>query len=262
MQPLLIDTDPGIDDSIMLSVALASPQLNILGITTVFGNAPIELTTRNALINLEVAGRPQIPVAPGAAGPLLDTPWEWGTHGTDGLGDSHWPNPTLKPLATPGALFLTQHRAKLLAVGPLTNLALALSLQPRLALEEVVIMGGVLRTGLLETNFRRDPPAARRVLASGWPITLVPRDVTQQVPLPSNLSGFLGAISKGRRFMHDFVALAYLLDPTLFTLHEIAVDLLPTGQISPGRLRLRACREVDVPGVLALFQRILLNPSP
>jgi purine nucleosidase len=171
---MILDTDPGIDDALAIFLALASPEVQLEAITTVSGNVPIEHTTRNALALLELAGRTDIPVARGCDRPLLGSAaLAADVHGENGLGGVLLPEPRLltqgqhaveliieRVLAAPGEITLV-------AVGPLTNLALALRREPRLveAVREVVIMGGALRvpgniTPCAEFNIFVDPHAA------------------------------------------------------------------------------------------------------
>ncbi|HEY7347867.1 MAG TPA: nucleoside hydrolase [Ktedonobacterales bacterium] len=192
MPRILLDTDPGIDDALALFLALASPEVQLEAITTVHGNVPVELTTRNALSLLEVAGRADIPVARGSAQPLVRSPVDAKhVHGPTGLGTLTLPEPQInvvKPsapdliiervLAAPGELTLVP-------IGPLTNLALALRREPAIVsqVREVVIMGGALRvpgniTPAAEFNIYADPHAAHIVFKAGWPIRLVSLDAT------------------------------------------------------------------------------------
>ena len=154
MPRIILDTDPGIDDALALFLALASPEIQLEAITTVSGNVSLEHTTRNALTLLELTQRTDIPVARGSALPLVTLPVEAAhVHGDNGLGGVILPEPQIhsvtqhaveliieKVMAAPGEITLVP-------IGPLTNLALALRREPRLAsaVREVVIMGGALR---------------------------------------------------------------------------------------------------------------------
>src|SRR5947209_14088786 len=149
----ILDTDPGIDDALALFLALASPEVQLEAVTTVSGNVHVDLTTRNALALLELAGRTDIPVARGCDRPLMRQPVVADyVHGGNGLGDVELPEPQSRPVSrhavdviidqvigAPGAITLV-------TVGPLTNIALALRQEPRIAqyVREVVIMGGAL----------------------------------------------------------------------------------------------------------------------
>ena len=254
--PVIIDTDPGVDDALAVLFALASPELEVVGITTVFGNADVATTTRNAFAILDAAERPDIPIALGAAAPLAG-PFPGGVpqvHGLDGLGDGGV-SFTARAAATapvPAAEFIWQAVAArpgqvtLLALGPLTNLALALRLRPELPrlVGRVVVMGGNAlvpgnATPCAEANMHSDPEAADLVLGAGWPVTMVGLDVTHKV----NLTGsaieritaskaapnalLAGALPLYRTFfertngidgifLHDPSAVVFLVAPSLF----------------------------------------------
>lgn len=251
MTRLIIDTDPGIDDAIALFVALASPELTISGLTTVFGNVTVDVATRNALALLDIAGRADIPVARGAGAPLA-TDYLGAIphiHGVDGLGDGGpLPPPSRAEGDVSAAEFLCREApgATILAIGPLTNLALALRLRPDLdtLVEQVVVMGGNAlgpgnATPAAEANMMNDPEAADVVFGARWPVTMVGLDVTHQVLLPGTgiealaardtpAARLLGrAIPTYRAFLakvsgldgiylHDPSAVAYVLAPGLF----------------------------------------------
>jgi purine nucleosidase/pyrimidine-specific ribonucleoside hydrolase len=198
--PVIIDTDPGLDDVIALLLALASPELDILGITTVGGNIGLELTTLNALRVLAVRGRTDIPVIAGAAQPLrrmaINAP---GIHGEDGIGGIGLSDPTTAHLDIHAADWMARmiddhpdHSIRLLTLGPLTNVAHLIERHPQAArkLAAVVSMGGAVRdrgnvTPHAEFNIAADPEAADLVVRSGIPVTLVPLDVTRQVSVSS-----------------------------------------------------------------------------
>lgn len=197
MHRIILDTDPGIDDALALFLALASPEIHLEALTTVCGNVNLENTTRNALALLSLAGREDIPVAAGASRPLI-LPHEdaASVHGLNGLGQLQLPEPRITPhpqhavdliiekvMQSPGEITLV-------AIGPLTNLALALRKEPRIAraVREVYIMGGALRvpgnvTPTAEFNIYCDPHAAHAVFHAGWPLRIVSLDVTRQVSL-------------------------------------------------------------------------------
>jgi uridine nucleosidase len=194
---ILIDTDPGVDDAMAILFALRSSELELVGVTTVFGNAIVEQTTRNALRILEVAGRSDVPVAAGAARPLVRLPRRLNSpvHGNDGLGNAFLdaPPPAGRPLEISAAEQIVRTvmdrpgELTLIAIGPLTNLAVALRLEPRLAtsVAEVIIMGGAaFRRGnaspVAESNIHDDPEAAAVVFGAAWPLTMVGLDVTMQ----------------------------------------------------------------------------------
>ncbi len=280
--PLLIDTDPGIDDALALLLAFASPEASVEAITTVAGNAPVERTTANAFRILEEVKPPRLPVvARGAAAPLVRPLVSAGhVHGEDGLGNLHQfrnldGSPRYAPvevrlasLDAPDLILESAARFAgelvLVALGPLTNLALALRRdRARLAsLRRVVVMGGAIATPgnvtpVAEFNVYVDPEAAREVLESGLSIELIPLDVTRQVVLtraaldarlsmcPGRLAQFVSDFTlKGFAFgaqvgedgltLHDPLALAVALDPTLVTLEPIAVAVECEGALTRG----------------------------
>jgi purine nucleosidase len=253
-QRVIFDTDPGVDDTMALFFLLRSPELELDAVTTVFGNVDIEQTTRNALIALDVAGRADIPVARGAAGPLMREPQTGGAavHGDNGLAGATLPTPSREAgpwraadlivdrvMAAPGEITV-------IAVGPLTNLALATRLEPRLveSVRQVVVMGGAVtvpgnESPLAEANFYNDPEAAQIVLEAGFPLALVGLDVTlQAVITPAEIEvlranggpegAFIAAIVANYRDrsttrlgksgvpMHDSATVLYALDPGYF----------------------------------------------
>lgn len=198
-QKIILDIDTGVDDALALLLALDSPELELIGCTTVAGNVTVDLTTRNTLAVLELAGRADVPVAVGAAAPLVRR-LTTGTyfHGSEGLARVNLPEPKTKPIAKSAPQFLIEQAEKhsgelvVVATAPLTNLAMALKMRPdwgRLV-KRLVIMGGAVRcpgnvTPAAEANIYNDPEAARIVFESGAHITLVGLDVTTACGLPS-----------------------------------------------------------------------------
>jgi len=309
MTRLLIDTDPGIDDSMAIQVALKSPEIQVEAMTTVFGNHYVDVTTRNALINLEQAGRTDIPVAQGASQPLVRefVPGTAEVHGKGGLGDCEWTDPQGKPVDTPAAMLIVDRVMRspcaitLLAVAPLTNLALALRLEPRIAsnVREVVVMGGVIQPTrddpIAETNFRFDPEAARLVFHAGWPLTMLGLDVTMKAAMTTahleriqtantRVTNFITKIApayvnwcrkwygKDGIYVHDFAAVAYILDRTLFETEDLYVDIEVHGELTSGqtvadfrgksgkRPNVKVCRAVNSERLLRMFlERITRN---
>jgi purine nucleosidase len=270
---VVIDTDPGVDDALAILLATASPEIELLGLTTVMGNCAIDVATRNALVLLDVAGRPDVPVARGAADPIA-TPYLGPVpqvHGVDGMGDGGpLPSPTRGPIGQSAAEFLCATVAAnpgevtILAIGPLTNLALALRLRPDLdtLVERVVVMGGNAfvpgnATPAAEANMRSDPEAADVVFGARWPVTMVGLDVTHRVNLrgadidrliaaPTPAGWHLArALPLYRSFLertngldgiyvHDPTAVAYLLDPAGFAVSRWPVRVETQG-ISRGK---------------------------
>ena len=197
---VIYDTDPGVDDAMALYYALAHPGIDVVGITTTFGNVTVAQAAANALYLTAIAGRTQIPVTRGVASPMvrqIEVKFDF-IHGADGLGNLPSRVATSNQMdPRPSAQFIVDMaRAQpgqitLVAVGPLGNVALALQLEPQLArlLKEVIIMGGtVLEPGnvspVAEANVWNDPHAADRVFTAGFKLTMVGLDVTHRVIVP------------------------------------------------------------------------------
>jgi len=197
---VIFDTDPGVDDAIALYFALAHPDIDLVGITTTFGNVSVEQATANALYLARLAGR-DIPVAQGVQVPMYREAGKHPDfiHGRDGLGNlTHRIDVGGQAEPESAAEFIVkmarQHPGEitLVAVGPLGNLALALMIEPRLPtlLKQVVLMGGTLDepgnvSPVAEANVWHDPHAADRVFTAGWDLTMVGLDVTHRVVLQS-----------------------------------------------------------------------------
>jgi purine nucleosidase len=191
---ILLDCDPGIDDALAILLALASPEVELIGVTTVGGNSLVENETRNALAVLELGAGSHVPVAQGSPrGLLKDLTTAADTHGLAGLGYAQLPVPTQKAIDTHAVDFIIDTilsqpgEITLIPTGPLTNIALAVRKEPRIvnAVRDCIIMGGAFRhEGNMplagEYNIWCDPHAARIVFHAGLPITLVPLDVTYQ----------------------------------------------------------------------------------
>ncbi len=193
--PVILDVDTGIDDALAIALAIRSPKLDLRGITTVAGNVPLEVSTGNTLRVLAWLGVEHVPVHPGMSGPLV-RPLETATdvHGVDGLGGFVLPESAAVIQAPSGPEFIVQQaRANpgtitLICTAPLTNLAVALSLEPELPrlIRRVVVMGGAFTvagntTPVAEFNAYVDPEAAAIVARSALPVTFIGLDVTHQV---------------------------------------------------------------------------------
>lgn len=267
---IIIDTDPGQDDAVAILLALASPELEVLGLTTVAGNVPLALTSLNALMVCELAGRRDIPVYAGADRPLLKAlvTAEF-VHGKTGLDGPTLPEPTLA-LADGHAVdflidtLMREDRVTLCPLGPLTNIALALAREPRIAarIERIVLMGGGGFEGgnitpAAEFNIYVDPHAADLVFRSGVPITMAPLDVTHQaltsrarVAAIRALGTPLGeAVAQWLEFferfdeqkygqeggpLHDPCVIAWLLRPELFTGRDCHVAIETASPLTQG----------------------------
>ena len=270
---IIIDTDPGIDDAVAILAALASPEFDILGITTVAGNIGIATTTRNAGRILALARRGEVPVIAGAAGPLSRKGFDVAEiHGNDGLGGVGFPEPSVPPRSGQAVEWLAEtlrtHPAgaiDVLALGPLTNLAQLLADDPEAArrIGRIVAMGGAIREpGNIgprsEFNLAADPEAAEAVLAAGLPLTLVPLDVTRKVradrayvealrdagtaasrAAADLIAAYFQTTAGGEsRPLHDPCVMLLALAPNLFGCEEmaLAVDCTPTmdaGSLEP-----------------------------
>jgi inosine-uridine nucleoside N-ribohydrolase len=195
MTRIILDTDPGHDDAIALLLALASPELDVLGVTTVSGNQTLEKTTANALKILEFVDRTDVPVHAGAPRPLLREQWAAAyVHGESGLDGPDLPDPNTEPKKGHAIDFIAaqveEHDGVVLVpVGPLTNIGLLLAKYPGIEsrIARVVLMGGAIAEGNVtpaaEFNIWADPEAAHRVFTSGIDVTMVGLDVTHKALL-------------------------------------------------------------------------------
>jgi len=269
---IIIDTDPGQDDAVAILLALASPELDVLGITAVAGNVPLNLTQKNARIICELAGRADVPVFAGCEAPLsrpLITAEH--VHGKTGLDGPTLPDPTM-PLQDMHAVdflidTLRRHDAgtvTLCPIGPLTNIATALQKAPDIAprIAEIVLMGGAYFevgniTPTAEFNIYVDPEAADIVFRAGIPLVVMPLDVTHKAlvtPARNNAFRALGtpvglAVAEMTDFferfdkekygsdgapLHDPCVTAYLVQPDLFTGRHINVEIETGSDLTLG----------------------------
>lgn len=217
--PTLIDCDPGHDDAIALLLALASPEIELLGVTTVAGNQTLEKTTANALRVLEHADRGDVSVAAGADRPLVrDLFVAEYVHGESGLDGPVLPEPRGEPVAAHAVDFLAEriaasaHPVTLVPTGPLTNVALLLERRPDAAarLERIVFMGGAIAEGNVtpaaEFNVWADPEAAERVVSSGLDVTMIGIDVTHKALMTPAHGELLRATGKTGALVADLLA--------------------------------------------------------
>ncbi|ROP40544.1 nucleoside hydrolase [Saccharothrix texasensis] len=286
--PLIIDTDPGVDDAFALALAAASPEVDLIGVTTVFGNVSLENTTRNALRLLALLGRDDVPVGVGASRPLVHPhPHLSSAHGADGLSGyaDTLPWPTRGPDPRDAVTLLrdlldqADRPVTIVPIGPLTNIALLLAAHPGLKpkIGRLVVMGGGVNGGNItataEFNVWSDPEAARRVLVEeDVPTTLVPMDLTRRCAVSSQwLTDLAGTspvartlvgltpdyLATYRRFLgwdgmavHDAVAVAEAVRPGLLGGTPFPVDVDCSYGPNRGALVVDRRREVDAPKTL------------
>lgn len=266
-QKIIIDTDPGVDDALAIHMAFADPRLDVIGLTTVFGNVHTHQATRNARHLVEMAGL-SVPVAHGAEKPYRQArrdPAHF-IHGAEGFGDLPAPEPQRPADPRSAARFICdmadEHGKDLILcpIGPLTNLAHALELDANLPnkIGGVVLMGGAVTVpgnvnAFAEANIHNDPHAAEMVFAAGWDVTIIGLDVTQKILCTSQhlediaegapgIGGFLRDVSAFYvRFyretcaydgccLHDPAALIAITDPHWFTYESAPVRVMVEGE--------------------------------
>lgn len=269
--PVIMDCDPGHDDALAIALALARPELDVRGITTIGGNAPLAATTRNALRVLALLGRSDIPVAAGPAQPLV-RPLETApqVHGVSGLDGADLPEPEAEPRPEGALEFLRQtllaapEPVTLIPTGPLTNIGLLLRTHPEVAarIARISLMGGAMRAGnwtpAAEFNIWVDPEAARIVFRSGVPITMCGLEVTHKAlfgwPEIARLDALgtrVGTVFADLlRFfvkfhldkygtadtpIHDAVAVAAVATPDMVGTRRYHVDVEVGGELTRGR---------------------------
>jgi purine nucleosidase len=266
---VIIDTDPGADDSMAILLALNSPELDVKALTVVAGNVVVEQGLENALKLVSLAGRCDVAVARGAAQPLAQklTTAEF-FHGKNGLGDVELPAPTCRadarfaPDLIIDLVHQYPHEITLVPVGPLTNIALAIAQDPSIVplVKEVVLMGGGITggnaTAAAEANIANDPEAAQAVFNAGWPITMVGLNVTERTlfthadlerlarthgPQNDFAAGVLnfmvslaGRLGSEGTFMHDPLAVGAATDRSLITTRDMRVDVETRGEFTRG----------------------------
>jgi inosine-uridine nucleoside N-ribohydrolase len=273
-QKIIIDTDPGVDDAMAIQFALNSPELDVIGLTTIYGNVNLELCTTNALRLLDLAQRTDIPVAKGAAKPL-HRPFGGGVafvHGDDGMGNIFRPESRLKPIELSAVDFIIQQVKKypneiiLVPLGPLTNIALALQKDPEIEklVKEVVVMGGnAFSPGNAspsgEANILNDPEAADFVFGANCPVTMIGLDVTESTLFTKKDALEVRAASYTElnklvcdayvfyeifnttnskidgSFLHDPSVIGYLIDPTIFSGGKYPIRVETQDSLSLGK---------------------------
>lgn len=270
---ILIDTDPGIDDAMAIFYALASPELEVVGLTTIFGNAETSVCTDNALKLLEIAGRPDIPVARGVDEPLV-MPYRGAVafvHGSDGQGEVFLPPPTTSALPIDAAHFMIRMAQEspgeitLVALGPLTNVAIAMKIDPEFSsrLAGIVLMGGNAfcsgnASPSAEANILNDPEAADIVYGADCQIVMAGLDVTEQTVMTSSDLAKIASFTNPRAqhlaaivpfyenfyrkrlgldgiHVHDSSTISYLLAPALYSWVELPIRVDCGGSFCRGK---------------------------
>ncbi len=271
VQNIIIDTDPGQDDAVAILLALASPELNVLGITAVAGNVPLDLTSKNARIVCELAGRTDIPVYAGCDRPMArDLVTAEHVHGKTGLDGAELPDPTMRLQDAHAVDFLIETlrteppgSVTLCPLGPLTNIGTALRRAPDIAdrIARIVLMGGGYFevgniTPAAEFNIFVDPEAAQLVFRAGVPLTVLPLDCTHKALTTRarndafRAAGRIGEVVAGwtgffERFdmekygsegapLHDPCVISWLLAPDLFQGREINVEIEVESPLTRG----------------------------
>lgn len=268
MRRILLDCDPGLDDALAILLAHGDPDIDLVAITTVGGNVSLENTTRNALQLAEYLGMKSVPVAAGAATPLVRVAEDAShVHGAQGMGTVRLPDPTLAPSSVHAVdLIIETLRSApgtihLVATGPLTNIALALQKEPAIAewAASFVIMGGSFTRGnatpAAEFNIYADPEAAAVVFAADWEVVMIGLDLTLQaiataeivdrmrelgrlgdellVPLSTFWNDPNDPDFRGQA-VHDVVAVAYVVHPEWFESRPARVDVETDGRFTSG----------------------------
>lgn len=268
---IILDCDPGHDDAIAILLAAGSPQIEIAAITTVSGNQSVEKVTRNALAIAELAGLTDVPVARGSDRPLVRAAeYAPGIHGDSGLDGPALPVPTRQVDGRHAARLIIDEvmgsvpgELTLIPTGPLTNIALAVRLEPRIVprVREVVFMGGAVRGGnwsaTSEFNIVADPEAAAIVLRESWPVTMVGLDVTHRALAGPDIRERIAATGTeaarvvgelldffGTTYLeaqgfaappvHDPVAVAAVIDPAVLDVRRAALDVELRGTLTAG----------------------------
>jgi len=275
---IVLDCDPGHDDAIALLLALGSPELELLGVTTTYGNQTLEKTTANALRVLELAGRGDVPVAAGAAAPLeRELVVAAHVHGESGLDGPALPPPSLEPVSTDavewlaGAVAGAAGPVTLVPTGPLTNIARYLEAHGADGIERIVLMGGSVAEGNMtpaaEFNVWADPEAAQLVFHSGLDVTMIGLDVTHRAVTGPDVQRRLRDAGSVGVFVaelvdfftvyhretygwdgapiHDAVAVAHLLRPGLVETRLRNVEVELESELCRGRTVVDLWRRTD-----------------
>ncbi len=281
--PIILDCDPGHDDAIALLLALASPELELIGVTTTFGNQTLEKTTSNALRVLELVGRSDVPVAAGADRPLRrELVVAAHVHGESGLDGPALPAASTSPVADDAVAFMAHAVAAspvpvtLVPTGPLTNVARYLERHGEAGIERIVLMGGAIAEGNMtpaaEFNIWADPEAAQAVLHSRLDVTMIGLDVTHRAVTSPALQARLREVGAAGAFVadlvdffalyhqrtygwdgapiHDAVAVAHIIEPGLVATKTRNVEVEVESELCRGRTVVDLWNRTDRPATV------------
>jgi inosine-uridine nucleoside N-ribohydrolase len=278
--PILLDCDPGHDDAIALLLALASPEVELVGVTTTYGNQTLEKTTANALRVLELVGRTDVPVASGAAAPRVrDLVVAAHVHGESGLDGPSLPPPSTSPASDDATSFIAEcirsagRPVTLVPTGPLTNVSRYLDAHDTGGIERIAFMGGSIAEGnhtpAAEFNVWCDPEAAAHVLSSGLDVTMLGLDVTHRAILGPETANRLREVGRIGSFVadlnvffteyhrrtygwdgapiHDAVAVAQVIRPDLVETRQRRVDVELESELCRGRTVVDLWQRTEAP---------------
>ncbi|MBD8168614.1 nucleoside hydrolase [Erwinia persicina] len=287
VKKIIIDCDPGIDDAIAILLAIADPEIKLMGITTIAGNISVDKTFKNAREITELAGKSDIPVFKGTSRPLMFAAGKTTmVHGENGLGGIELPEPVQEDSGYHAVDFIIKTVMEnpgeiiICPIGPLTNIALALIKEPALAdnIKDIVLMGGAAFcpgniTAYAEFNFYVDPHAAHIVFDTARHVTMLGLDVTEKVDIRKGLCNILetgnhvAQISASMSrvyamkdpYLHDPCAIAYVINPGLFSGIKGSIEIDYTSKEKYGQCFARTEKELVNENAIISNERPLYN---
>ncbi|WP_245006714.1 nucleoside hydrolase [Erwinia persicina] len=287
VKKIIIDCDPGIDDAIAILLAIADPEIKLMGITTIAGNISVDKTFKNARKITELAGKSDIPVFKGTSRPLMFAAGKTTmVHGENGLGGIELPEPVQEDSGYHAVDFIIKTVMEnpgeiiICPIGPLTNIALALIKEPALAdnIKDIVLMGGAAFcpgniTAYAEFNFYVDPHAAHIVFDTARHVTMLGLDVTEKVDIRKGLCNILEtgnhvaqiSASMSRVYamkdpcLHDPCAIAYVINPGLFSGIKGSIEIDYTSKEKYGQCFARTEKELVNENAIISNERPLYN---
>lgn len=287
VKKIIIDCDPGIDDAIAILLAIADPEIKLMGITTIAGNISVDKTFKNARKITELAGKSDIPVFKGTSRPLMFAAGKTTmVHGVNGLGGIELPEPVQEDSGYHAVDFIIKTVMEnpgeiiICPIGPLTNIALALIKEPALAdnIKDIVLMGGAAFcpgniTAYAEFNFYVDPHAAHIVFDTARHVTMLGLDVTEKVDIRKGLCNILetgnhvAQISASMSrvyamkdpYLHDPCAIAYVINPGLFSGIKGSIEIDYTSKEKYGQCFARTEKELVNENAIISNERPLYN---